>query len=71
MIRQDRKTEEYFRNILLDERTLSRGYFNRDFIIRMVDEHKKRRKNWGMQLCALLTFELWHRLFVDEQSEKQ
>lgn len=68
-IRRDRKMEKYFRSILLDERTLSRGYFNPKFIARMLNEHKNGSKNWGIQLCALLTFELWHRLFVDEEPQ--
>jgi asparagine synthase (glutamine-hydrolysing) len=68
-IRKDKKTEEYFRSVLLDERTLSRGYFNREFIARMINEHKNRSRNWGIQLCALLTFELWNRFFIDSNQE--
>jgi asparagine synthase (glutamine-hydrolysing) len=68
IIRRDFKTKRFFKNILLDERTLSRGYFNREFIVRMICEHMSGKKNWGAQLCALLTFELWNRLFVDPSS---
>ena len=65
-IRKDRKTRTFFESILLNQRTLSRNYFNREYIFKMVDEHMNGKKNWGIQLCALLTFELWHRLFIDE-----
>ncbi len=64
-IRKDRKMKRYFEDILLDEKTLSRGYFNREFIAKMVTDHMSGKKDWAIQLCALLTFELWHRLFMD------
>jgi len=64
-IRKDRKMTEFFRDILLDERTLRRGYFNGEFVAKMVNEHMSGKKDWAFQLCALLTFELWHRLFID------
>jgi asparagine synthase (glutamine-hydrolysing) len=51
--------------ILLDERTLNRGYFNREYILRLIEEHMSRKKDYSRQLSALITFELWHRLFVD------
>jgi asparagine synthase (glutamine-hydrolysing) len=65
LIRADARTRRFFEDILLDQRTLSRGYFNNDFVIKMVDEHMMNKKNWGRQLCALLTFELWNRYFID------
>jgi asparagine synthase (glutamine-hydrolysing) len=65
LIRADARTRRFFEDILLDQRTLSRGYFNNDFVIKMVNEHMTNRKNWGTQLCALLTFELWNRYFID------
>jgi asparagine synthase (glutamine-hydrolysing) len=57
--------------ILFDERTLNRGYFNREYILRIIEEHMSRRKNYSRQLSALITFELWQRLFVDEKSFKK
>lgn len=65
LIRTDVRTRRFFEDILLDQRTLSRGYFNSDFVIKMVNEHMTNKKNWGTQLCALLTFELWNRYFID------
>jgi len=65
-IRENKNMRTYFESILLDKRTLERGYFNASFIAQMVSDHMKGTKNWGTQLCALLTFELWHRLFFDE-----
>ncbi len=51
--------------ILLDERTLSRGYFQPHAIHRLVEEHMNGEHNIGRQLGILITFELWHRHFVD------
>lgn len=65
LIRTDSRTRRFFEDILLDQRTLSRNYFNGDFIVKMVNEHMTNKRNWGMQLCTLLTFELWNRMFID------
>lgn len=65
-IRKDKKLREFFERILLDKRTLERGYFNPKFITRMIHDHISGKKDWTSLLCALLTFELWHRLFIDK-----
>jgi len=65
LIRADARTRRFFEDILLDQRTLGRGYFNNDFVIKMLNEHMTNKKNWGTQLCVLLTFELWNRYFID------
>ncbi|NIO37306.1 hypothetical protein GTO27_06325, partial [Candidatus Bathyarchaeota archaeon] len=67
-IRRDTRLRKFFENILLDERTLGRGYFNESYVRKMVKNHMNSKKDHGKELCALLTFELWHRLFFDEQS---
>lgn len=68
-IREDNELRIFFLNTLLDSKTLGRGYFNEKFVIQMIRDHMSYRKNYGRILCALLTFELWHRLFFDETSE--
>jgi len=50
--------------ILLDRRTLGRGYFNPDYICNLVAEHMA-GANHARKLGVLLTLELWHRLFLD------
>jgi len=64
-IRKDENLRSFFEGILLDSRSLNRGYFNPSFISQMVTDHMSERKDWTNLLCALLTFELWHRLFID------
>ncbi|NIN00607.1 MAG: hypothetical protein GTO24_21740, partial [candidate division Zixibacteria bacterium] len=53
-------------SVLLSERALNRGYFNPDYVKRLVAEHLSAKRNLSLQLGALLTFELWNQLFVDE-----
>ena len=67
-IRKDARLRTFFEDILLDERTLSRGYFNEDYVRKIVRNHMSGKKDYGQELCALLTFELWHRLFVDARA---
>ena len=69
-IRKDKNLKKFFTDILLDRKTLGRGYFNEKYIIQMVKDHMSYRKNYGRILCALVTFELLHRLFFDERLKK-
>jgi len=54
----------WMEDLLLDRRTLERGYFNPDFIRQLVSEHVA-GANHATRLGGLLTVELWHRQFVD------
>lgn len=65
LIRTDKRLRKFFEGILLDEKTIGRGYFSKKYIRKIIDDHMCYKKDYGRQLCALLTFELWHRLFVD------
>jgi asparagine synthase (glutamine-hydrolysing) len=53
-------------SVLLSERALNRSYFNPDYVKRLVAEHLSAKRNLSLQLGALLTFELWNQLFIDE-----
>jgi asparagine synthase (glutamine-hydrolysing) len=57
----------YVREMLLDTRTLSRPYLNRDTVETMVRHHLKGDGNYTTEIHRLLTLELIHRLFVDGQ----
>ena len=49
---------------LLNPRALERGYYNPNYIKRIVDEHMA-GANHEVALGALLTIELWHRIYLD------
>lgn len=56
----------FLSSVLMSERALNRGYFNPDYVKRLVAEHLSAKRNLSLQLGALLTFELWNQLFIDE-----
>jgi asparagine synthase (glutamine-hydrolysing) len=52
--------------ILLEPRTLQRGYFNGQEVRRRIEEHRKGIRDRSSELWNLLTFELWHRNFLSQ-----
>ncbi|MCG7847968.1 MAG: asparagine synthetase B [ANME-2 cluster archaeon] len=64
-MRDNKKLREYLLSILLDERTLMRPYFNTKCIKDILDLHMSGKKNYSELIGRLLTFELWHRQFLD------
>jgi asparagine synthase (glutamine-hydrolysing) len=55
----------YVKEMLLDERSLSRSYINRDALEGMVMLHLKGDGNYTTEIHRLLTLELQNRLFID------
>jgi asparagine synthase (glutamine-hydrolysing) len=53
--------------ILLEPRTLQRGYFRADGIRSLLDEHFRGRRDHSFVLWMLLVFELWHRNFLEKR----
>jgi asparagine synthase (glutamine-hydrolysing) len=58
-------TMDYIREILLDPRSLNRGYFQPVYIKRVLEEHLEGRVNHRLLIWSLLSFEWWNRLFMD------
>ncbi len=56
---------KYVREMLLDPRTLSRPYLERNGLETMVRRHLKGDRNYTREIHKALTLELVHRLFVD------
>jgi asparagine synthase (glutamine-hydrolysing) len=56
-------------DVLLDARTLRRGYFREPVVRRLLDDHARGIRDWHSQLWSLLVLELWHRMFVDRRPE--
>ncbi|MGQ0603340.1 MAG: asparagine synthetase B family protein [Anaerolineales bacterium] len=55
----------WIEGILLDKRTLERGYYNPAGLRHMLAEHMAGRTNYAVEFGLLLTFELWSRLVLD------
>ena len=52
-------------DVLLDRRTLERGYFSEKGLRRLLDEHFQQRRDHSARIWRFLMFELWHRNFLD------
>ncbi len=57
----------FAREVLLDERTLSRGDFRPGAVRGLVEEHVAGQFDHSYRLWALLVLELWRRRWVDEE----
>lgn len=62
-IRKDLREE--FMRILLEPRTIQRGYFDSESIRLLLDEHLRGRRNHTGRLWRLLVFELWLRNYLE------
>jgi asparagine synthase (glutamine-hydrolysing) len=58
--------KDYVRDALLCPKTLQRGYFREKSVRRLIEEHQSGKRDHGGRLWALLTFEMWHRVFIDQ-----
>jgi asparagine synthase (glutamine-hydrolysing) len=52
-------------DVLLGERARTRGYFDSRVVERLLAEHASGRHARHEPLWALLSFELWHRMYID------
>jgi asparagine synthase (glutamine-hydrolysing) len=52
-------------DVLLSPTTLQRGYFRKQAIAQLLDEHCAGRRDHAETLWQLLVLELWHRTFID------
>lgn len=52
-------------DLLSEDRVRLRGYFEPTSVRQLVEEHRRGRQDWSMQIWQLLTLELWLQTFVD------
>jgi asparagine synthase (glutamine-hydrolysing) len=57
-----------FWNVLLEPRTLQRGYFKPNAVKALIDEHVQGRRNRSGLLWRMLVLEMWHRNFLESKS---
>jgi asparagine synthase (glutamine-hydrolysing) len=58
-------------SVLLEPRTLQRGYFDARGVRQLLDEHFRGRRDHSGRIWRLLIFELWHRNFLENFSKPQ
>ncbi len=51
---------------LLSSRAINRGYFHKDVVTQLLDDHVSGTRLRHKQLWNLLMLELWHQMFIDE-----
>ena len=56
-----------FLDILTDNTFRERGYYNQKEVKRAIAEHKTGVRDRSKELMLLLQFEIWHRMYIDEQ----
>jgi asparagine synthase (glutamine-hydrolysing) len=52
-------------SVLLEPKTMQRGYFNPAGVRQLLDEHFRGRRDQSGRIWRLLMFELWHRNFLE------
>ncbi|MBU0951929.1 MAG: asparagine synthase (glutamine-hydrolyzing) [Elusimicrobia bacterium] len=57
---------DYSHNVLLDSKSLNRGYFDKTEMRNLLDEHVTGKNDHGYRIWALLVLELWHRIYIDK-----
>ena len=56
---------ERVREVLLDERSLRRGYFRPAYVEGVLERHRSGRENLSRRIFSLLTLEIWHQKYID------
>jgi asparagine synthase (glutamine-hydrolysing) len=51
--------------MLLESRTVARGFFNQEAIAKLFAEHRAGHRDHGNRIWRLLNFETWQRVFID------
>jgi len=60
------KLKNYLFEIIFDQKTRSRGYFNFRYLEKIYNSYQSRNQPLDSQLWLLLNFELWHRQYIDK-----
>ena len=63
--------KETIREMLLDPRSLNRGYFRREAIEKLFDEHRAKHRDNYDRIWRLLNLELWHRVCLEGEAKDE
>ena len=62
---------ETIRELLLEPRSLNRGYFRREAIEQLFDEHRAKHRDNYDRIWRLLNLELWHRVCLEGEAHDE
>lgn len=57
-----------FLDLLVEPRSLQRGYLKPQSVRKIVDEHRRGGKDYGELLWGLVNLEVWHRVMIEYDS---
>jgi len=57
------KLKDYWQDLVMSPKALSRGYFNREALQAIWDQHQTRRRDHGYRMWGQLMLELWHQQY--------
>ncbi len=61
---------EYVKELLLNKKTVSTEFINRDYMKQMIDEHMNQGINHRLLLWSFMNFEWWCRIFLNGETIK-
>jgi len=64
-----KELKDYIFEILLDHRTLNRGYFKREGVEQLLNDHITLRYDHSARIWALLFLEIWFRVYMDKEGD--
>jgi asparagine synthase (glutamine-hydrolysing) len=62
---------ESIREMLLEQRSVNRGYFRREAIEKLFDEHRAKHRDNYDRIWRLLNLELWHRVCLEGEAHDE
>lgn len=57
--------KNYAFEVLLSEKSIKRGYFKKESVKKLLDEHISGKADNGHRIWSLINLELWHQIFID------
>jgi asparagine synthase (glutamine-hydrolysing) len=56
---------DHLERMLLEERSLRRGFFHADYLKQLFAEHRRGHRDHGNRIWRLLNLEIWMRVCID------
>ena len=56
---------DWFGSHLMNSRMRQRDFLNYRFVAKLLDEHRRQKKDWGFHLWALVNLSVWYERWID------
>ena len=60
--------KDFVRDALLNRKSIDRGLFSEEYIKGLLAEHQSNKRDHSNRIWSLLSFEMWHRTFIEKRS---